>query len=375
MDSIFYTLKTQADPATLFLKGEWTIKNAAQLNSALLSLQNRMPEKLNINAEHLSALDTVGAWILLAWLDECKQDVNKDIQSLSEKHALIFNRIKQTGKITVPEKPRKPSGIVSFTEEVGKATVSAFQQMYSLLYFLGKITALFTHSIRYPRTWRVPELARHIEETGLNAVPIIMMMGLLISIVLAYQGSYQLNKFGAEIYTIDLVSISVLREMGVLITAIMVAGRSGSAFAAEIGVMKVNEEIDALKTLGLSPITVLVLPRMIALMITLPLLTFLADMMGLLGAAILLMSSMEISFDQFANRVRDVIFFSTFGTGMLKAPFFAGIIALVGCLRGMQVTNSAESVGEMTTRAVVESIVLVILSDAVFSILFTKLNI
>jgi len=375
MDSIFFTLNSKVHPATLMLKGDWTIKRAGELTRDLLALKHELPQQVHIIASQLQAIDTAGAWILIDWVDNCKQKLDLNINEFSPTHILIFKRVKDAGKLTIPPKPAKKNVLTRFVENLGKATLTTANQMYILCGFLGKASITFIRSMFHPKTWRFPELARHIEETGFNAIPIIAMMGFLISVVIAYQGSFQLRKFGAEIYTIDLVAISVLREMGVLVTAIMVAGRSGSAFAAEIGVMKVNEEIDALRTLGLSPITILVLPRMIALIITLPLLTFLADMMGLLGAALLLMSSIGISFEQFAERVQQAIVFSTFGTGMLKAPVFAAVIALVGCLRGMQVTNSAESVGEMTTKAVVEAIVLVILLDAFFSILFTQLDI
>jgi phospholipid/cholesterol/gamma-HCH transport system permease protein len=369
MDSNFFSVSQQ----TLTLKGDWTLKNANELTHELKEFQ---PSKeLTINPSELNKLDTVGAWLLLDWIDKAKQKITVEISKFDPNHILIFNRIKAIGPISIPAKPRKKAWHERFIESIGKGVTLFVKQSYQMLNFLGGVSISFVKTAVNPRTWRFAELARHIQETGFNAIPIVGMMGFLISIVIAYQGVFQLRKFGAEIFTIDLVAIAVLREMGVLITAIMVAGRSGSAFAAEIGVMKVNEELDALRTLGLSPITLLVLPRMMALIITLPLLTFLADMMGLIGAALLLMYLIGISFAGFADRVQEAIVFSTFATGLLKAPVFAGIIALVGCLSGMQVTNSAESVGKMTTKAVVKSIALVIVGDAIFSIYFTWLNI
>ena len=373
MDSSFFTLDSLTTPATLTLTGNWTIKNASELTAALSQL--KLPAKTEIIPSKLTALDTVGAWMLLDWIDKSPHDLTVKEDAFTSNHALIYQRVKAVGKIIVPPPPAKPNPVIHFIEKMGESTLDGLQLLYQLFCFLGTISATFFKTLIDPKAFRGSELSRHIIETGFNAIPIIAMMGFLISIVLAYQGAFQLRKLGAEIYTIDLVAISVLREMGVLITAIMVAGRSGSAFAAEIGVMKVNEEIDALRTMGLSPISILVLPRMIALAITLPLLTFIADMTGLLGTAILMMPSIGISFSQFAQRVHQSISFSTFAVGILKAPVFAGIIALVGCLCGMKVTGSAESVGEMTTKAVVGSIVLVIITDAFFSLLFTKLSI
>lgn len=372
MESLFYTSDGHS---VITLQGDWTIQNAAELSRLLASLSTTLPPRFTISPKNITALDTAGVWILLSWMRKFEDRITFLKQDLNSNQRVIFDRIEQIGLLPqVPPLP-KVSFVRNVLEIIGGETIRVGHQLYLLLNFLGVSSLIFLKSLFHPKTWRMEELARHIRETGFNAVPIIMMMGFLISVVLAYQGEFQLKKFGAEIFTIDLVAISVLREMGVLVTAIIVSGRSGSAFAAEIGVMKVNEEIDALRTLGLSPITVLVLPRILALLITLPLLTFLTDMMGLLGAAVLLMPDLGINLGQFMERVNQAIVFSTFGTGMLKAPVFAGIIALVGCLRGMQVTSSAESVGEMTTRAVVESIVLVLLSDALFSLLFTRLNI
>ena len=209
-----------------------------------------------------------------------------------------------------------------------------------------------------------------MQEAGLNAIPIVGLMSFLIGIVLAFQGASQLQRFGAEVFVVNLVAISVLREIGVLMTAIIVAGRSGSAFTAQIGSMKVNEEVDAMRALGLDPIEVLILPRLLALMITLPLLTFIADLLGLLGGGLMAWIVLGISPGTFIERLNDAIGMWTFWVGMIKAPVFAATIALIGCYEGLQVGGSAESVGQRTTRAVVEAIFLVIVIDAVFSIFY-----
>jgi phospholipid/cholesterol/gamma-HCH transport system permease protein len=214
-----------------------------------------------------------------------------------------------------------------------------------------------------------------MEEVGLNAIPIVGLMSFLIGIVLAFQGASQLQRFGAEVFVVNLVAISVLREIGVLMTAIIVAGRSGSAFTAQIGSMKVNEEVDAMQTLGLDPMEVLVLPRLFALMLTLPLLAFFADIMGLMGGALMAWIALDISPATFIERLRDAIGLWSFWAGILKAPFFAFLIAMIGCYEGFQVTGSATSVGHRTTRAVVEAIFLVIVVDAAFSIFFQVIGI
>jgi phospholipid/cholesterol/gamma-HCH transport system permease protein len=221
----------------------------------------------------------------------------------------------------------------------------------------------------------VTALVNQMERTGLNAMPIVGLISFLIGVVLAYQGADQLRKFGAEIFTVNLVGVGVLREMAIMLTAIVVAGRSGSAFTAQIGTMKVNEEIDAMRTIGLDPMEVLVLPRVVALVLVLPLLTFYADIMGLLGGAVMANWALDISFFQFARQFNEGVPVWSFWVGLIKAPVFAFIIAVVGCYEGFKVSISAESVGQRTTAAVVEAIFLVIVLDALFSIIFSILGI
>lgn len=242
--------------------------------------------------------------------------------------------------------------------------------------FLGQLLITFLQGLIHPRRLRLKSVSHHVYTAGVQAIPIVALIAFLISVVLAYQGATQLSRFGADIYTVDLVTLSVLREMGVLLTAIMVAGRSGSAFAAEIGVMKINQEVDALKVMGFDPVEVLVLPRALGLMIALPMLTLIADLMGMAGAAILSYTLLHIPLVQFTERVYSLVTsdMSMFWVGIIKAPVFAFLIAAVGTMRGMQVEKSAERVGSLTTQAVVESIFLVILADALFSILFSRLG-
>jgi phospholipid/cholesterol/gamma-HCH transport system permease protein len=226
-----------------------------------------------------------------------------------------------------------------------------------------------------PSCLRPASISRHIAETGIQALPIIGLLAIMIAIVLGYQGVAQLRPFGGEEYTINLVAVSVLREMGVLITAIMVAGRSGSAFTAEIGVMQTREEVDALKVMGIEPMQVLVVPRVIALVITLPLLVFFADIMGLVGGAAIAGILLDVSPAQYLSRLPHVVDGSDLFVGLFKAPVFAFFIAIIGCMHGLRVSGSAESVGRETTRAVVKAIFLVIVLDAFFSVLFERLGV
>ena len=245
--------------------------------------------------------------------------------------------------------------------------------MVEAIGYLGRIAVTGVRSLR-PRHLRLASVARHIYETGIQAIPIVSLIAFLISVIIAYLSAQQLRQFGAEIFTVDLVAIAVLREMGVLLTAIIVAGRSGSAFAAELGVMRLNEEIDALHSMGVDPFEVLVLPRLIGLLIALPLLTIVADAMGLAGGALLSSLLLDISLTQFIPRLQDALAPTTFWAGLIKAPVFAILIAMVGTYRGMQVRDSSRELGRLTTVAVVQSIFLVIFADAVFAIVFVELD-
>lgn len=258
--------------------------------------------------------------------------------------------------------------------QIGRGTDAAWHELLEIIAFVGECAAALGRGLAHPRSLRPASISRQIAETGINALPIIGLMSLMIAVVIGYQSVAQLRRYGGEDFTIDLVAVSVLREMGVLITAIMVAGRSGSAFTAEIGMMKADEELDALRGLGLDPMAVLVLPRLIGLVVTLPLLTFYADIMGLIGGAAITHTLLSVSTLQYVARLHLAIDVGDLFVGLVKAPVFAFLIASVGCMHGLKGTGSAESVGRETTRAVVKSIFLVIVLDALFSILFERLG-
>jgi len=260
-------------------------------------------------------------------------------------------------------------------ERVGRGTVAAILKARDLVSFFGMTIVVTLRVLASPWRIRIVALFSHMEQVGLNALPIVGLLSFLIGVVIAFQGADQLQRFGAEIFTVNLLGVSILRELGIIITSIIVAGRSGSAFTAQIGTMKVNQEVDAMITIGLNPVEVLVIPRMLALMITLPLLTFYSDIMGLVGGAVMSLLVLDISPSQFINQLHEAVTVTTFIIGIVKAPVFAFLSALVGCFEGLQVTGSAESVGRLTTTAVVESIFLVIAFDALFSVLFSFLGI
>jgi phospholipid/cholesterol/gamma-HCH transport system permease protein len=260
-------------------------------------------------------------------------------------------------------------------ERVGRATFEFFSEAKALLAFYGMTVIAYFAILRRPRSLRLVSLVNQIEQSGLNAIPIVCLLSFLIGIVIAYVGADQLRRFGAEIFTVNLLGVIMLREIGVLLAAIMIAGRSGSAFTAQIGTMQVNEEVDAMRTLGLDPMHVLVLPRINGLLVSLPILSFLSDIAGLLGGAVMATAVLDVTFVQFMQQLQSVVTLSHFFVGMGKAPVFAFIIAIVGCYEGLRVSGSAESVGRMTTKSVVTSIFLVIIADAIFSIIFSTLRI
>jgi phospholipid/cholesterol/gamma-HCH transport system permease protein len=268
-----------------------------------------------------------------------------------------------------------PFTIEGYLERIGRSTVHVLHQTYDLVGFLGRVSIETWEAITSPRReLPFPAFVQQIEETGLTALPIVGMLAFLLGVVLTYQGADQLKRFGAQIYTIDFLGIGFLRELGGLVTAIIIAGRSGSAFTAQIGTMRVNEETDAMQTIGLNIAEILVLPRVLGLMVALPLLTFYADIVGLIGGMVMTYFDLGITFPAFMRELESAITLKTLLVGLVKAPVFAFVIALVGCFEGLRVERNAASVGRLTTRSVVEAIFLIIALDAGFSILFSVIG-
>ena len=363
------------DHLVVRLIGRCKIHEAAHLDESLTSVAPEPGMAVRIDLAGVDELDTAGAWVVHRACKRLRGEGHA-VQLVHDKPALkiLLDLVAANDHPVECEPPREPP-IAAVVAHVGRATIEIIIEARNLINFLGLTTLALARSIADPRRIRWTALFTHMEQAGLNAVPIVGLISFLVGAVLAYQGAEQLRRFGAEIYVVNLIGVSMLREIAILLTAIIVAGRSGSAFTAAIGSMKVREEIDAMRTIGLDPMEILVLPRLIGLILTLPLLAFLADMMGLLGGAMVSWISLGISPGQFIERLSDAIPLWSFWVGMIKAPVFAALIAMVGCYEGFQVEGSAESVGRLTTQSVVEGIFLVIIVDAIFSILFSFLGI
>lgn len=387
-------------PLQLSFRGNWTLKGLqgaeSQKASEALTFLDQIPPLPQVRAieffleENLS-LDTLGAWILLKFQRTCEEKGLTVNFSKTERDFLEL--LENLKKLPFASKEPLPppswgelisKGMTRSLENLGAKSVEFVQLFLSMLAFLGEFCTLKVplaknflwrkhkhthHAIRWVSVFQ------HVENIGLRALPIVGLTSFLIGMVLTYQGINQLRRFGAEIFAVDFLGVAVLREIAVLITSIIVAGRSGSAFTAQIGTMILSQEVDALRVLGFDPFRVLVLPRILALLICLPLLVFFSNIMNLLGGMLTTALAIDLSPAHFILQFKRAVSASTFWVGMSKAPLFALLIGLVGCFRGFQVKTSTESVGKMTTQSVVESIFLVIVCDAFMSILFSFLKI
>ncbi len=365
-----------ATPRELRCCGEWLLRSAAQIEGRIDACLGaaELPEggELLIDAQAVAALDTTGAWLL----HRTRRDLERvgyevRIAGLKPEFEALLKLIAAR---TAPDSSASPTEPRMLDRIGGKAWAS-LQGGYGLLSFLGASTIALVRELLQPRRIRWKSILYNLQTAGVAALPITGLLAFLLGIVIAYQGAEQLSRVGANIYIADLVGLSMVRELSPLITAIIIAGRSGSAYAAQIGTMRVTEEVDALRTLGIGPQDLLVLPKVIALVIALPLLTVYTDIMGILGGMVMARAQLDVGYATFIDRLDDAVSLTSFLIGIGKAPVFAAIIALVGCYQGFQVSGSAESVGRQTTRSVVQSIFLVILADALFSIAFSWLGI
>ena len=355
--------------------GAWLLSSAAQTEArikvCLRGLEQPIENELLIDAQAITAMDTTGAWLL----HKMRRDLEIDGRNLRfiglrpEFEALLYLVATSTAEPAIALQP-EPSGLARFGRNVWEGMLGAF----GLLSFLGASAVALTRVLMHPQRIRWRSLLYNLQTAGVAALPITGLLSFLLGIVIAYQGAEQLRRVGANIYIADLVGLSMIRELSPMITAIIIAGRSGSAYAAQIGTMKVTEEIDALRTIGIGPLDLLVLPKVLALVIALPLLTVYTDIMGVIGGMVMARAQLDVSFVTFVNRLEEAVSLTSFLIGVGKAPVFAVIIAVVGCYQGFQVKGDAESVGHQTTKSVVQSIFLVILVDALFSIAFSWLK-
>ncbi len=365
-------LAPDGDGWRLMLSGDWSLAALPRIEGQLITLPATLSGELVCDWSQALAPGISPAWALLRRLAEAVPPLNVShagnpphfldlLQKLHvERHAAYSRQADET--------------LERLVGKLGRWSVLQGAHARGVIVFLGRMATVVGEAFSRPRAWRVSSVARHIYETGITAIPIVSLIAFLISVIVAYLGAQQLSRFGADIFVVDLVTIATLREMGVLLTSVIVAGRSGSAFAAEIGVMQLNEEIDALRAMGMNPIELLVVPRVLALVIALPLLTVIADGMGLAGGGLLSLINLHIPLPQFMARLRESLSPTTFWAGLVKAPVFAILIAMVGTYRGMQVRDSARELGRLTTVAVVQSIFLVILADALFAVLFVQIH-
>lgn len=352
--------------------GKWLTRNLSKAESKLIlsSLNLDTNKKTHILFSRDFESDTAGSWIIAKFLTTLQQH---QINYKAENCPHFINEL--IGKKLGYHPEQEPRDRLRLLEELGKKSIETAKNGWQLTGFFGEVLIAIYDSFCHLKNWRWISIARHLQTIGLQAVPIVGLISFLIGAVLAYQGVIQLNKFGASIYTIDFLSIALLRELSVLLTSIVIAGRSGSSFTAEIGTMSLNQEIDAIRILGLNPILVLVLPRIIALLISLPILVMFSMLAGCIGGMVLTTLLIDVSVLQFWQILQKSVSTSTFWVGMSKAPLCAVIIGIVGCYRGMQVRGSAESIGLMTTQSVVESIFLVIVFDALMSIVYSSMGI
>ncbi len=355
--------------------GCWTLETLEQAERALAQTAGAPPAVLVLDLSSLVALDTAGA-LMLARAVRDARPAEIAIRGGTDAQRALVEAIRGRIEPSAPPAAERRRDIpgAALLARIGAAVIEAAAESGRQLGFLGRLLTTLPRLARSPRDWPIVPFVAHLERAGVDATPLVGLLSLMIGGVLAVLGADLLARFGAEIFTVNLVSFAFLREFGVLLAAILVAGRSASAFAAEIGSMKSREEIDAMEVLGLDPLERLVIPRIAALVLALPLLTVVADALGLLGGAIVSALLLDISPSLFMARLQEATELRHFATGLLKAPIFAVLIGLIGCFQGLQVEGDAESVGRRTTRAVVQAIFAVILADAFFAVLLLEIG-
>ncbi|MBR0712995.1 ABC transporter permease [Bradyrhizobium liaoningense] len=356
--------------------GSWIASNVAKLEALSQSVKAEIDRSKSVKLDMaaVSELDTLGAWLL----EKLSRRVSSngapaDIVGVADNYSGLMDEVRQVNRHT-PQAAPAPNPLLFRLGELGKATVGAREDVAVFLQMLGSLFTALIGVVRHPRSLRLTSLVYQLYRIGWQAIPIIVLITFLIGAIIAQQGFFHFRRFGAESYTVDMVGILILRELGVLIVAIMVAGRSGSAYTAELGSMKMREEIDALSTMGLNPVDVLILPRVAALVIALPILTFIGSIAALYGGGLVAQFYGDMGPAIYLARLHEAISVTHFQVGILKAPFMALVIGIVACSEGLRVKGSAESLGKQTTTSVVKSIFLVIVLDGLFAIFFASIG-
>ncbi|CNH13212.1 ABC transporter permease [Yersinia thracica] len=369
-------IDSSTQPVRVSIKGDWVLAHYRDLEPVVAQFCTNSPPSVVFDLNQLGALDTAGATLLALLLGEARISHLRELApKLPEERRILLETVSRVLPDLAAEPSEKPPSFwLELLANTGRSVDNLWQDIKSLLGFVGLTLEALFGTIFRPSRWRMTSLIANIQQIGLNAVPIIMLLTFLVGAVIAFLGATVLTTFGAGIFTVDLVVFSFLREFAVLLTAILMAGRTASAFTAEIGLMKANEEIDAIQTLGLNPVELLVLPRVLALLIALPMLTFIGMVCGIFGGMVVCALTLDISPTMFLSIMQNSNGLQHFLVGISKAPIFAFLIAIIGCLEGFNVTGSAESVGVHTTTSVVHSIFVVILLDAVAALFFMEMG-
>jgi phospholipid/cholesterol/gamma-HCH transport system permease protein len=366
---------TEGDTLRLAAAGAWTSTNARPLELEIDAAARRHAavKQVAIDMGGVERLDTFGAWLLERLVRAFQsRGAATEIVGLKQDYRALIDELHQI-KLEVPSQ-RRGIGVTEALASVGRTMANVGDTLLGILNMLGAICVAFGRVIAHPRRFRFTSLVHQLDNVGWKGVPIILLITFLVGAIISQQGIFHFRKFGADIYVVDMIGILVLRELGVLIVCIMVAGRSGSAYTAELGSMKMREEVDALRTMGFDPVEVLVLPRILALIIGVPILTFLGSLAALYGGGLVAWLYGGIDPDIFLQRLKEAIDVKTFEVGMIKAPFMALVVGVVACVEGMKVKGSSESLGLQTTASVVESIFLVIVLDGFFAIFFASIG-
>ena len=357
------------------MSGPWTARGIGTIEPQLEAVRVPSNTQAVVDGARIEALDTAGAWVLQKLLRRLRgEGIVVTLRGLRPEFAKLLEVVAQQVATQADERAPAASPSPKALERIGRSAEAVFEQTVALLSFVGESAVAFARCVAHPARFRWRPILYNIRSAGFDALPIVGLLSFLLGIVVAYQGADQLRQYGANIFVADLVGLSMLREFAPLITAIIIAGRSGSAYAAQIGTMAVTEEIDAMRTLGIPPLELLVLPKVIALVIALPLLTVFADVLGVLGGMIMARAQLGVGFGEFLDRFVKAVSITAYMIGIGKAPVFAAIIAVVGCFQGFRTKGGADSVGRQTTRSVVQSIFLVIVADALFSVAFSALD-
>ncbi len=370
------TATASGDVLELRPAGSWTTANVATLEalSGAVTAQLDRSKTLKLDMAGVRELDTLGAWLLEKISRRATSAGHRaDVVGIADNYAGLIDEVRQVNRHN-PAPASPPNSIVVKVGEIGRSALGATDDVAAFLQMLGSLFLAIGGVLRRPRSLRLTSLFYQLYRVGWQAIPIVVLITFLIGAIIAQQGIFHFRKFGADSYVVDMVGILVLRELGVLIVAIMVAGRSGSAYTAELGSMKMREEIDALSTMGLDPVEVLILPRVIALVCALPILTFIGSMAALYGGGLVAWFYGGMGPAIFIARLHDAVSVTSFEVGMIKAPFMALVIGIVACSEGLRVKGSAESLGKQTTTSVVKSIFLVIVLDGLFAIFFASIG-